>query len=328
MRSTAISILAAALLLLPATLFGQAVVRPGLADLPPLFLPEVDPQNAALAGTSVPAGVPSSSVLFANPAALMLLDRGGDAGVGYMDWGRFSHLVGSASFRLRGAARGVVGAAARRIHYDGGVRAGGVSAAYARSLSEPITVGFRLKYRFWERNEWEDGSSLNTTWVREQALETDLALLYSLRPDLYRTSLIAVNVMPHQLDPLRSDGSPSLLPRRVVLSGAVDMSGLWSELFASHETVWLTTGLEHAVALANHASAGVEYIWHDRLSLRAGYRLAIQNLRYGRRVADRSARFGVGLRQPIRSVRFRLDYALQVHNWRSGVHRLAGSVAF
>lgn len=324
-KTILLSVLTLLLLLAPASAsFGQ-IARPAIVD-PPFFRPVLDPQGAALAGSPAPTGSPSSTVLYANPAALTLLGGSGHASLGYARWQGISYVLAASALQPGDGRYGTFGLTLTDGHYQNAHLARGASLGYAHWIHEHLSLGVRLKYRFVQRRAFSGDGPTRLSTVNEHAGEADLALLFSVRPDVYRVTAVAMDVLPHQWELWRGKSNVVTLPARFNFGGAVNAAGLLPDLFAEHEAMWLTTGLQF-IPDHHQIGAGVEYVWRDRLYLRAGYGVDTGENMLRSRIREGAAQWGIGLGQPIYGVRLRLDYAFEPYGSRGGSHRVTGSVS-
>ena len=308
------------------------IVDVGSVDI---FRPTPAPPQAALGGSLVPAGQPTSNVLFSNPAALTLLDRTGHASAGYMTYlTDISYAFASAAFRPLQGRYGTIGATVMKVDYHpedprystAEIAAHGASLGYAHHLDEYVDWGVRIKYRA-QKNFANYLRSAGPTTRRE--VEADFALLFSAQPAHYRLSVVAQNIFPARWGAPNEDGTPPALHRRFHLGGAVNLAGLSGRLSSEH-AFWLTTNFQSRSDYPSYLGLGGTYNWQQRLSLRAGYRTPTDDLFAGERSVEANVYLGGGGRYTLGSTRLGLDYSYNFtpNSPLPTTHRLATSVAF
>ena len=325
--STLISLLAALLLALPPASLGQ---RPGLGEAPPVFVHLRGAHAAALSDAPVPGGPLSSAVLLSNPAALSLLQRRAYADLGYirMNIGdQVSTLAASGAYRL-GETWGTAGTTFTNAYdrYNGRRIARGASLGYARRVAVGLHFGGRLSYRSQSHQEYESPQGDEIVLLTERALDADLSLLFAPRPGLYRVGIVASSVFGEEIGLLRTHSAVPALPRQLALGGAVSVSGLRPDLFASHETVWIVGSLTRTKGWEDAAGLAVEYVWHGRWSFLGGYGARLRDLGRSRSPAT-SMRFGLSTTQSAFGLELSARYTYQMYEWRESQHFVGISAA-
>ena len=292
----------------------------------------VDPRSAGL-GDAVTAIEGGSEMLFHNPAGMARQEGAISLSVGQMSWiADIEYNAASVSFKPAGGRLGVIGFSLvsvsfgeieETIRFDneqGFLDVGrfepsawSVGVGYSRELTDRFSVGGIVKYVSQDlgnsiiqtQGENDYTRSDNTAGVAA----FDFGVLYKTG---FRSMNFAVTARNFSRE-IEYEEESFQLPLTLRIGLSMDLLDLRRAGPGSH-TLLMSVDAENPRDFSEQMNAGLEYAFQNRVMLRAGYTFPTD---------EQGLTAGLGVSQPLGSLRFGADYSYTEFGVFSGVHRLA-----